>query len=147
VSVDQTEYLNLLQMELAQLLRDINRVEYRYVWITDGYRKTGLTLTINGTQYQVYEPADSFGYLGKHIGPVASWNYQVTEVGAAGRLEPLGEGRYRLRVPNGGAVRIKTRLEAVESPIDAAGCRMVLMRLIEKFGPFGDSILRLLKWK
>jgi hypothetical protein len=24
---------------------------------------------------------------------------------------------------------------------------MVLMRLIEKFGPFGDSILRLLKWK
>lgn len=145
--VNPAEYLELLQAELAQLLGEINNVEYRYVWTTDGYRKTGLTLTIDGTQYQVYEPADSFGYLGAHTGPVAGWDYQVTEVGAAGRLQPAVDERYPLRVPNGGAVRVKTRLEAVESPIDVGGCRMVIIRLLEKLGPFGDAILRLLGWK
>lgn len=78
-----------------------------YLWITEGYRKTESTLTIEGTTYDVLDDGPgAFGYVGTHVGAADSLKWQLTGPG----LQHRGNGVYSIPVPHNSAVRINTRV-------------------------------------
>jgi hypothetical protein len=135
------EYLKALQAEIIRILKTITNVEYRYIWITDGYRKTGRTITINGTRYPNYDSTGSFGVIGTHKGPISGWNNQLSEIEGQGHVEGGKKGVYRVRVPVDGSVKLRVRLEADEK----LGCLVALIIWLESKGPVGRLIARVLK--
>ncbi len=107
---------------------DLN-VEYRYIWITDAYRRTEYMLSSDGKQYRVYQPADSFGFVGSHIGTVQEWKEALLPVaGQEGRLSRGAQaGSYALTVPDGGVSNIVARLESVPQK---GGCLGLIFALV-----------------
>ena len=99
------------------LMKRMESVEYRYVWITDGFKLTEGAFNHNGKSYALYTPADSFGVIGAHSGLVENFAQDMQPVpGQQDRL--LGQsndGRFRrINVPDGKATDLNVELEAKE---------------------------------
>jgi opacity protein-like surface antigen len=104
---------NITDLEKAIYARQAasNELITTWLWGMNGYRNTGATLTIGRETFKVYEPVGAFAHAAEHRGEVKEFNYTVTGPG----LQPLAGDGYRLAVPDGGAVRIHVKLEAVEA--------------------------------
>lgn len=81
-----------------------------WLWGMVGYRRGSGTLTIGTKKFRVYQPVGSFGYGAEHGGPIKELKASVAGTG----LKPITGDGYQLPVPDGGVVRLKVRLEAVE---------------------------------
>lgn len=80
-----------------------------YAWITEGYRRTGTYLRIDGRKMEVLdETPGAFGIAAHHFGEQdkASWSL------AAPGLSNHGRGIHALKVPHGGAVTLQVKLSA-----------------------------------
>jgi len=80
-----------------------------YLWITEGYRRTGQTLTIGKITAEVLdEGPGAFGYVARHEGvdDAFSWSFQGPGLT---RRRP---GVLGLEVPHGGAATVKVKLRA-----------------------------------
>jgi hypothetical protein len=78
-----------------------------YLWITEGYRRTGLKLTIGSKETEVLdETPGQFGYVAQHQGAADSLRWELAGPG----LVSTGPGAYSLPVPHDGTVTIKTRV-------------------------------------
>jgi hypothetical protein len=99
-----------LERQIYERQAASNGVVTSWVWVTDGYRRTGGGLTINGKKFENYQPVGSFGYAPSHEGRAKDLTYSLTGPG----LQPLGNNRYGLKVPDGGVARIHTKLETVD---------------------------------
>lgn len=82
------------------------------------YHDTGRTTTIfDGQERRILKAQTSFGYFVEHEGALYGWNYSIE--GATN----LGNGWYKMSIPENGARSIKTTIEADENP----GCRHLLV--------------------
>jgi len=79
-------------------------------WIVHGYRHTGRYIESFQQRYEIVEPVGAFGYIVQHAGELKEWVGELTGDG----LEKVGENRYRIKVPQNGAVTVNTTIEAVE---------------------------------
>lgn len=112
---DIEKTISWLEAEILRKYRLEDSRETRSTWlvINNAYRETNYTLTLDGIQHRLFEPAGSFGYVAEHIGEVREWKYKIS---GGPELTTLSEaeGAYSIRVPHNGEVVIKTHLEAVE---------------------------------
>jgi hypothetical protein len=77
------------------------------VWFTEGLRRTGTTLTINGTTYEnLAAELGSFGYVPHHVGVADNFSWSITGDGIT-RIAP---GILRMRIKRGEKARIKVRI-------------------------------------
>ena len=81
-----------------------------YLWINEGFRRTGKTLTVNGIKTEIldHRPAD-FGLAAHHVGLNDDLSWEFAGPGIA-QYRP---GVYQLRVPHKGELKLKTKLTAV----------------------------------
>lgn len=82
-----------------------------WISVTSAFRRTGQTLTLDGTGYSIFEEADSYSHALFHEGPVDRWEYSLT----GDDLTPItSSGDLNLvRVPVDGKTVLKVRYEAV----------------------------------
>jgi hypothetical protein len=104
-----------------------------YLWITEGYRRTGLTLTIDGTLTEILDEAPgAFGYVAQHTSAqgedVLRWDL------SGPGLVKVRDGVYALPVPHNGAVTINTRVWTEEPGAVGPG------------GGLGDMLKKLPWW-
>ncbi len=86
-----------------------------WVWVMDGYRRTGHALMVDGMEYSIYQPAGSFGYIGEHIGLLQCSKQSVMPANSdRERFTQVSQNSYRFFIPNEEAARIITLLEMVE---------------------------------
>ena len=80
-----------------------------YLWITEGFRRTGKTLVINGIKSEILDngPSD-FGLTARHDGIDDNLNWSFS----GGGLVKYGPGICGLKVPHKGKVKIGIRLSA-----------------------------------
>lgn len=76
------------------------------------YHDSGKILTLDGVKRPVLRYQTSFGYDVSHRGELEGWRHALD----GGGLERLAERWYRIRVPDGGEVKLTTTIEAVEPP-------------------------------
>ena len=74
-----------------------------------GFHDTGRTITLRGRPFKVLEPQSSFGYFVDHTGTLLGWRHELE--GA----EKIAPNYYHLGVDNGGAARVTTIIEAIDS--------------------------------
>lgn len=80
-----------------------------WIWIVNGYRRTGDTVDIKGKTFEILDDSPgSFGYIATHEGTTDVFTYEL----AGGGLNHEGGSMYSLKVPDGGEVKIHTRLKA-----------------------------------
>ena len=77
----------------------------------------------DGSHRPVLQPQTSFGVFIEHSGPLYGWDHTLE-----GNLEQLAPNFYRVRVPNGGAVKVTQRVTALEQP-RKKGCLPWLLAL------------------
>lgn len=88
---------------LAQSLKD----HVAIVWFTEGLRRTGSTLTIDGTAYEdLATELGSFGYVAHHVGIADSFSWSITGDGIT-RIAP---GLLRIRIKPGETARLNVRV-------------------------------------
>jgi len=81
-----------------------------FIWIAEGYRRTGDTLTIGDKTTEVLdESPGAFGFVAEHQGIDDTLEWSLTGPG----LSRLGGGVWSLKVPDGGSVTINTTLKTV----------------------------------
>jgi hypothetical protein len=61
-----------------------------------------------------------FGYFVDHEGPVWGWDHAIAGLEGA-ELEPIAPNYYKVKVPNDGAIKIKTSILAKERADEAIG--------------------------
>lgn len=89
--------------ELAGALED----HVAIVWLTEGLRRTGNSLTINGTTYpNLASELGSFGFAAHHVGATDAFSWSITGPG----LTRIAPGVLRLRVRRGDRVKLRVRL-------------------------------------
>jgi hypothetical protein len=89
-----------------------------WLWIVHGYRRTGMTLEIEGTKYELLDDSPgAFGAVATHDDATDVFGYQLSGKG----LEHLGRNSYSLRVPQNGSVTIDTQISA-DTQNGASGC-------------------------
>jgi len=110
-----------------------------YLWIVQGYRRTGKTINIRGRDFEVLDNTPgSFGALATHDNAQDVFSYEMT----GGGIVHLGGPFHALKVPHNGSVEIKTRIHAgprgsfVPTPIgpktNGCGCLGWLLNLFGK---------------
>ncbi len=83
--------------------------EVHYIWITEGYRRTGQTLTIGTKTTEILdESPGAFGFIAQHQGIDDLFEWSLRGSG----LHYHGGGISSIRVPDGGMVTIQATLEA-----------------------------------
>lgn len=83
----------------------------RYVWVTEGLRRTGLNLNILGRDTEVLDDSPgAFGVIAEHQGVDDRLEWELTHPDS-NVLKNNGDGTYALKVPHNGTVTIGTRLE------------------------------------
>ncbi|MDQ1639057.1 MAG: hypothetical protein QOF62_2396 [Pyrinomonadaceae bacterium] len=87
-----------------------NQPVSQLTWIAHGYRHTGRYIVSFRKRYEIVEDVGAFGYIVQHAGEVKAWLHELKGAG----LEKIGENRYRIKVPQNGAVTVNTTIEAVE---------------------------------
>jgi hypothetical protein len=84
--------------------------DVRYLWITEGYRRTGQTLQVGAKKTEVLdEGPGAFGFVADHAGATDELRWELDGPG----LRRYGNAVHTIRVPHDGAVRIRTRLRTV----------------------------------
>jgi hypothetical protein len=88
------------------------------VWTAHSMRDTGAILVIRERRCKVVEPAGSFGYYVRHVGPILGWNYVIKGV------KPLGKDLYSYELParrlrSSAGQFIEPIIEPVESKLSA----------------------------
>lgn len=104
-----------------------------WLWVTNGYRDTARTLTINGNKYRIYVHAGSFGHVFVHEveGTEAPESIDLGVAFSGGGLQRHSPSLSTLRVPNGGAVTVRTRFSVVPRSVGTArGCLSWLAPLL-----------------
>ncbi|MFL5655408.1 MAG: hypothetical protein ACJ8CB_14690, partial [Ktedonobacteraceae bacterium] len=81
-----------------------------WLWILNGYRGSGHTLTLGGRKFGVFEQAGGFAYVATHPGEGVRFNDLVD----GQHLVRLSPDVYYLPVPVDGEAVIKTGLEALD---------------------------------
>jgi hypothetical protein len=80
-----------------------------WLWIVEGYRRTGKTITIDGTDFEILdETPGAFGSIAVHQGSSDVFTSELS----GGGIKFLGGSFHALKVPHNGSVEIKTRLAA-----------------------------------
>ena len=77
--------------------------------VTNGYRINGHVIIIDGKQYNLSDPAGSFGYIVTHNGPVVKWKTSLR--GA----NEVSNQIYSLNVPRDTTVKVETIIQPVET--------------------------------
>lgn len=97
-------------------------------WLVHGYRETGNYIEMEGVRYPLIEPVGSFGYVISHTGgAVDDWKYDLGVLDNGSGLEKLGNGLYRLSVPEDGYREINTRVEAKEESWLKKWCKWLVV--------------------
>ncbi len=92
-----------IRRELAVALAD----HVAIVWLTEGLRRTGNSLTIAGTTYpNLASELGSFGFVAHHVGAADAFSWSITGPG----LTRVAPGVLRLRVRPGDRVQLRVRL-------------------------------------
>ena len=101
---------------------DVNQLaRFAPTYTVQVYHDSGRTTTmIDGTERRILTAQTSFGYFVEHQGPLYGWKHGIE--GA----EKLADNWYRLSVPENGAKKIRTTIEADETP----GCLAALVILL-----------------
>jgi hypothetical protein len=81
------------------------------------YHDTGRKTQVGATTVNVLEPQVPFGYLVEHTGTLDGWKHKLEGVGVV--LEEISPNFYHVKVPDNGAVKVRTTIEALE-------CRRIL---------------------
>jgi hypothetical protein len=76
------------------------------------YHDTGRKTQVGGTTVNVLEPQVPFGYLVEHSGTLDGWKHKLAGVGVV--LEEISPNFYHVKVPDNGAIKVHTSIEAVE---------------------------------
>ena len=99
-------FTNIREIRLSrELTGDPQKSRVRWLWINHGYRRTGLTITINGTACEILDDSPgSFGYVADHIGDTDLFEYSFS----GNAIRHLGGNVHSIRVPHGGSVEIQT---------------------------------------
>lgn len=80
-----------------------------WIWIVNGYRRTGLTVDVKGKTFEILDDSPgAFGYVASHEGTTDVLTYELS----GGGLKHQGGAMYSLKVPDGGEVKIHTRMKA-----------------------------------
>lgn len=80
-----------------------------YLWVTEGYRRTGQTLTIGTKTTEVLdESPGAFGFIAQHQGIDDVLEWSLTGSG----IHKHSAGISSIKVPDGGSVTINTKLKA-----------------------------------
>lgn len=77
-------------------------------YVVHAYHDTGKRVMVNGRSRPILKPQTSFGYVVDHAGPLAGWRHLLE--GA----QQIGPNLYKIAVPDGRSVAIRTVIEAVE---------------------------------
>ncbi len=92
-----------VRRELAGALKD----HVAIVWLTEGLRRTGNSLTIAGTTYpNLASELGSFGFVAHHVGAADAFSWSISGPG----LTRIAPGVLRLRVRRGDRVMLRVRL-------------------------------------
>jgi hypothetical protein len=83
-------------------------------YIVHVYHDTGQKRTVNGTTYAVVEPQSSFGYFVQHEGVFFGWDAGIAASTPGLQVTKVGKDFYKLSVPEGGRVIIKTQVNTVD---------------------------------
>ena len=120
--------------------------DYRPTYQVHAYYDTGKRMALkDGSSLAILRPQTSFGYVVSHEGSLVGWETRI--YGA----EKLTDNLYVVRVPNEGAVKVTTAIQARESanepPLPADGipsnsCVAFAAWLASSLGPIG----KLLAW-
>ncbi len=78
------------------------------------FHDTGKVLVLKGQKHILVEPMVPFGYYVDHQGEFYGWQHTFA---SEGDLEELAPSYYRVRVPHGGAVAVKTVIETADKPV------------------------------
>jgi hypothetical protein len=78
------------------------------------FHDTGRVLVLKGQKHVLVEPMVPFGYFVDHQG--ALYGFQHSLAGDGARLEELAANYYRVRVPHGSAVKVRTVIESADKP-------------------------------
>lgn len=81
-----------------------------------GYRRTGEFITIKGKTAEVVEPANCYGYLIAHVGPIVEWRHslQGKNIRPARAKIAIPSGAYSAVLAEGQSMPLVTEVEAVE---------------------------------
>lgn len=85
------------------------------------YDDTGRDIIVDGRKYRLLESQLPFGYFVSHDGALYGWEHAVAGVEGA-VLQELAPNYYHVKVPNDGAVKIRTSINAVETPRGTSIC-------------------------
>jgi hypothetical protein len=83
-------------------------LEQNASYVVHAYHDSGVRVTINGRSRPVLKPQTSFGYVVDHAGALAGWRHLLE--GA----QQIGPNLYKISVPDGRSVSVRTVIEAVE---------------------------------
>lgn len=122
------QFDQLLRQILQQATETSTELNH-WIWIMNGYRRTGLRVTIGNKVFGIYEPVNGFGYVAEHKGAIQGWRDTIVGDG----LKQASTDSYRLTVPDGGSVMIRTRIESLEEGnvnVLVEGCRKMIMDFI-----------------
>jgi hypothetical protein len=108
-------YEDALLVNAAPYIEKSVRLFRKYVC---GYRRTGDVITIKGNTAEVVEPANCYGYVIAHNGPLEQWRHSLQGEGVTSLLnesnKPLPYTAYQVEVKNGQNVNLNHQIESVE---------------------------------
>jgi hypothetical protein len=100
---------------VASIPIDPKKESVTWLWIVHGYRKTGRTITINNSTYEILDDTPgSFGYAAKHTGFNDRLEYEFKGPG----LQHLGGNVHSIQVPHSKSIRIETIVRTVPQDKD-----------------------------
>jgi hypothetical protein len=97
-------------VQRPQSYEDLARTAPTYM--VHAFHDTGLKRRINGVVKPVLAPQTSFGYFVEHTGALHGWEHELS----GPSLQKLTDNYYKIRVPNGGSVPLRIRINALEKP-------------------------------
>lgn len=87
-------------------------------YVVHAFHDGGQKIMIDGIPHIPLDQQTSFGYFVWHEGPLYDWNVNLT-----GATPLRGDSVYKVAVPDGGAVKIATKIEAVETAEPPPPCK------------------------
>ncbi|HEY5988744.1 MAG TPA: hypothetical protein VIV12_20540 [Streptosporangiaceae bacterium] len=131
---------------LTRVSRETPAPEVIWLWIVHGYRRTGQTIEIEGSEYEILDDAPgSFGYVAAHDNIEDVLTHRLS----GGGIRHEGGNFYSLRVPVDGSVTVQTHVSAAardsgEPPVPRGWLRWLLALLLRLLRALVRWIRRLL---
>jgi len=83
------------------------------------YHDTGKRSTVNGKEVRQFEAQVPFGYFVKHEGALEGWRHSLEALNGV-TLTELSPNYFKVNVPEGGSILVKSTIEALE-PVKGPG--------------------------